>query len=84
MPAQELGARQGLARQIDDGALGAAGVGDQGAGAEQRVEVADGIENAPDGLREENEVRFGDGGSERSAAIDGAGGDGVRNGTAGN
>jgi len=33
---QELGAGEGLARQIDNGALGAAGIGDQRAGVEQR------------------------------------------------
>ena len=83
MAAQELGAGEGLARQIDDFAFGAAGVGDQGSGAEQRVEVADGIEDAADGLREENEVCFRDGGCERSAAIDGARGDGIRDGMRG-
>ena len=62
-------------------ALGAAGVGDQGAGAEQRIEMADGIENAADGLREEDQVRVGDGVFERGAAIDGADGERVRDGT---
>src|ERR1022692_3364292 len=55
----------------------------EGAGAEQRVQVVNGIENAPDGLREEDEVRVGDSGSERSAAIDGAHGERVGNGSRG-
>ena len=83
MSAQKLGVGQGLARQIYDGALGAAGVGDQRAGTEQGIEVAEGIENASDGLRQENEVRVGDGVFERGAAIDGTDGESVRDGTRG-
>ena len=72
MAAQELAARDVLARGVHDFALGAAGVGHQRAGAEQRVEMADGIEDAADGVREKHQVRFSQGLGQRGAAIDGA------------
>ena len=58
MPPQELAACDPLPRQIDDLALRAARIRNQRAGAEQRIQVADGVQNAPDGLRQENQVRL--------------------------
>jgi hypothetical protein len=81
--AQELAAGDVLPRQVDDFALGAAGVGDEGAGADQRIEMPDGVENAADGLGEEDQVGLGNGFGERRAAVDGAGGNGVGDGARG-
>jgi len=72
-PPQKLAARDVLARDIHDFALGAARVSDQGAGAQQRIEMPDGIEDAPDGLREKHQVRLAHGlasGRPRSIAPD--------------
>ena len=75
--AQELAAGDGLPRQIDDLALGAAGIGHQCARLHQRIEMADGVEDAADGLRKEDEVGGRNGFGQRRAAVDGAGGDGA-------
>ncbi len=78
--AQKLAAGDVLPRQVDDFALGAAGVGDQGVGADQRIEMPDGVENAADGLGEEDQIGLGHGFGQRRAAVDGARGQGVGDG----
>src|SRR5215472_16139450 len=74
--AQKLTPPDKLAAKIDDFGLGTAGVGDQGAGLEQRIEMPDSVQNPPDGLGQEDDIglpgRFG----QRSPAVDGSGGDG--------
>jgi hypothetical protein len=57
---------------IHDYLLGAACIGHQRVSAHQRVEFAQGVENAIDRLREEQEVAEGAGFFERRAAIDSA------------
>ncbi len=56
MAAQKLAARNLLRARSDDLALGAAGIGDQRVRAHQRIQMADGVENAADGLRQEHQV----------------------------
>jgi len=81
--AQELAAGDVLPRQVDDFALGAAGVGDDGIRADERIEMPDGVENAADSLGEEHQIglrnRFG----QRRAAVDGPGGKSVGDGARG-
>ena len=50
MPTQKLAAAEGADCLIHNGLLGAAGVGDEHAGADQRIEVADGVDDPADGL----------------------------------
>ena len=59
MPAQELAPRNGLQGEVRDPALGAAGVGDQRIRPRQRIQAPEGVENAADGLRQEDQVRLG-------------------------
>src|SRR5262249_2744410 len=56
MPTQKLRACDAMAGESDKPALGGARVGDKRAGRQKRVEMADGVEDAADGLREEDEV----------------------------
>jgi len=61
MASEKLAASDRLARGIDDLALGAAGIGHEGAGLEQRIDVADRVEDAADGLGEKDQVGIANG-----------------------
>ena len=76
MAAEKLAPRDALAREVDDLALGAAGIGHQCAFRQQRIDVADRIENASNRLRQEYDIGLRHCFGERRGSIDGAGRDG--------
>src|SRR5690349_19639349 len=80
MAAKKLATAEVLAGGVDDFALGAAGIGDERAGPDERIEVTDCVEDSSNGLREEDDVGLGHGFFDGGAAIDRAHFDGVGDG----
>ena len=72
MAAQELRAAKRAAGLIDNAAFGAAGVGDERFGAKAGADDAKRIEDAADGLREEDQIGAGNGLYQRASFVDGA------------